>query len=146
MATSLVADDSVNHMALVRTAEPEPERDSLTGTEVLEAKVVSMRDAIIKEICVLRHDVDTLKSGGWTITVGPFQQANKPDFESAQAVHDRIVDVSHYGPSVLESGPNHDKYQAEAVAPEQDRLLLQNSIPAIEHVKPSSIDRDTLEQ
>lgn len=147
MAAPLVTDDLVNHVALVRTAEPqpEPERDCPTETELLEAKVVSMRDAIIKEICVLRHDVDTLKRGGWTITVGPFQKVNEPGFESVQAVHDRIIDANRGGPSLLESKPNQNKRQIEAVAREQTRLRLQDLTPPLEHGKPSNPDWDTPE-
>lgn len=143
MAAPLVAEDLVEHMTLVRTAapQPEPDRDCPTEIELLEAKVVSMRDAIIKEICVLRHDIDTLKR----ITIGPFQKVNEPGFESVQAVHDRIIDAPRGGPSLFENGPNQDKCQIEAIAPEQNRLLLQDSMPALEHGKPCSTDWDTPE-
>lgn len=53
----------------------------LENTNAAVGKLSNVIQTIVKEVCSLRDDVETLKKGGWTVTVGPFTQL----LESTQA-------------------------------------------------------------
>lgn len=59
------------------------------------AQLSALRDAVVNELCNLRHDVDILSHGGWQLTVGPFQALQQADPNNINAVRHRMFSATN---------------------------------------------------
>jgi hypothetical protein len=55
----------------------------------LHAQMMELKASLTEQICLLRLEVETLKRGGWRMSVGPFQQVLRPEPSRVHATRDR---------------------------------------------------------
>lgn len=53
----------------------------------LHAQFITLRDAMIEELCLLRRDLNLIMNGGWQLTIGPWQ-VMQPSMQPATNDHD----------------------------------------------------------
>ena len=74
-----------NGVTKARRDSLEPASDS-TAAELKQLKkdFEDLKDGTLRELSLLRHDVDLLLRGGWTVKVGPFQTILEPSNKRLQ--------------------------------------------------------------
>ena len=60
-------------------------------TQYLEFQIDNLRGAVVDELCSLRRDIDVLRSGGWQVKVGPFENTKTLGPTEVATIHHQIA-------------------------------------------------------
>ncbi|KAF2141422.1 uncharacterized protein K452DRAFT_39291 [Aplosporella prunicola CBS 121167] len=106
---------STTSTALVpRNEQPMEQSDDNAEIHMLRAQLANLENLFSNELIQMRREIDMLKKGGWTVTVGPFQAPDTVDNYGADAIHRRLEDSNSLQPLTSSS----QQLQIEQSAPE----------------------------